>query len=371
MCRKILTIVILLMSLLSCEDLELTGSAKINDVPFVPEQVQITDTGTGVQVVLKRNAETITIWLTEKKSGNFSVVVSSENSNQQNPDDLPEGFAVGEYINENGIFYFGVSGSVTIDFDKDEVRGSFSLYAETPQDDEVAITGGRFQGILGQPKYSGCRVASVSHGDRGMESAYTHDYGYGANGELVSVKTQDSPDYVSHLLVSYSGASVVHVKRITSLLSCTTFEILYDGDQISSIKTQLGNEMYFEYGADGKMINVGYVNGGEYPVIYAEDGNVKSMGSLTYEAYDAQPNYSQLFLEALQNQPALLTYFGPEFMVLPTVGSKNNPLQIGTGVYASIYQYEYGSNQYPVKRIETNMPSNSSSALQVTYKKCR
>ncbi|MBL7859015.1 MAG: hypothetical protein JNM57_15090 [Cyclobacteriaceae bacterium] len=369
--RRTISHLFLLLCLISCEELDLTGSATINSVPFVPEQVSITDTGTGVQVVLKRNVETITIWLTEKKSGNFSVVVSNENSNQQNPSDLPDGFAVGEYINENGIFYFGVSGSVTIDFDKDEVRGSFSLNAETLQDDEVAITGGRFQGILGQPKYSGCRVASIAHGERGMELAYKLDYGYGANGELVSVQTQDSPDYVSHLLVSYSGTSVAHIKRITSLLSCTTFNILYDGDKISTIKTQLGNEMYFEYGASGKTVNFGYVNGGEFPIIYAEDGNVKNVGSLVYEAYDGHPNYSQLFLEALQNQPALLTYFGPEFMVLPTAGSKNNPLQIGTGVYASMYQYEYGSNQYPVKRIETNMPSNSSSALHLTYRKCR
>jgi hypothetical protein len=358
--------IVLFLFLLSCQDEEtFTNSATINGEHVIPQTTVINDTGTGILLQMRSNNSQIRIWITKKQSGTFSIFNTSP-ANIPITLEKPEMvFALAEYIDEDGKLHYGVSGLITITIGPGFAQGSFSFEAESKEDDEVTITEGNFSGTLIKPVFSSCAVNSITRTQDGL--IFTNSYGYDEMGRLVSIFKQDGTDYFRYILISYFGSQIIALTEV-GFNSINTYVyreysyIVYESDKIKSILQGTQFEATFLYNSQGLLSQVNYNSGFSASIEYDADENVISTG---FSNYDTKNNYSVVFLNALDNQQAIITLFTDLFYTIPSPGSRNNPTKIGD--FDLIY--EYNSSGYPVSRSYADAPS-SLSDFKITYRNC-
>ncbi len=230
---------------------------------------------------------------------------------------------------------------------------------------EVTITDGIFSGTLIKPVFSSCAVNSITRTQDGL--IFTNSYGYDEMGRLVSIFKQDGTDYFRYILISYFGSQIIALTEV-GFNSINTYVyreysyIVYESDKIKSILQGTQFEATFLYNSQGLLSQVNYNSGFSASIEYDADENVISTG---FSNYDTKNNYSVVFLNALDNQQAIITLFTDLFYTIPSPGSRNNPTKIGD--FDLIY--EYNSSGYPVSRSYADAPS-SLSDFKITYRNC-
>lgn len=331
-----------------------SSSATVGGQPFMATSNKVTNTGSGLIIVMSAGSQVISIVTDGNASGTYSMINASGGRV------LTGTSAYGSFSNGTEA-YNTKDGTLILTIDANKVSGTFSFNVKDAAGTSIAITNGKITGLpieAVQVPAGKCLISGVV--DDGSASIPLYD----GDGKLLKILNADG----SYLAFLWANGVVVSKVEV-SAGQTSTDHWYYTSGKLHKVDQSNGNTATYSLNTAGQPTNVVFTNTssgtvvGAFTYTYDINGNctLSDFGggsTETYSGYDNKPNYSGFIFRAL----------GITFLPGDEGGYAFSTNNVGivssSGGSQSFYSYAYNSQG------NVSTKDNGNTVVTFTYAGC-